>query len=325
MAGTFISNESFTANYNEIDEAILKKASNYAKFKDVLEEKQQGNLYRVKISCFVYPSGLKKDLEYVVAPSLSPVLIVISETNNGEKVVPPYSETEIIKKFSESGFKVIGQDKITNDIRDAVAAGTQEIIMNRVTELGAKAVISGDAYSEGKKVEDLQSGTITFKTFAQVEARAIDVKTGEIFDAEIQNAENVYSVLPNWAEAEQTTIEGAADLVTELLLVNGKSSFRGGPGYSISMQISGDSKFNKYKEFKFGLGRLYGFLGMDEQEFDADTGKATIFYHAGDVSPQDIVTKINGRKTESGYSISAQLNTIIIKSQQIYKIAVQLN
>lgn len=315
VLGTLISAESLTCNFALIEESILNKSDGYAKIKEVLEEKQESDLYKVKLIAIVYDSALKNDIDALMTSQHYPkIMIIIQETDLGQKSSLPASEAEMIKKFVEEGFKVLDQNAV-NVIRDnqgdtvnAAVNGDVDSAISLAKLGGADVIITGLASSEENPSGNLGG---LFSAQAHVEGRAIDIQTGEIVAANVKTTDAIDTTL---AAASKKALQNTADLLAEDMIEPILSIWY--PKTTIHIQLNGDLKFNKYSELKDVIAKLEGFQEMDEREFDADTGVAELAIRVQCATEKIIANALNGVKTESGYSISATVQTITIKSQE---------
>jgi TolB-like protein len=111
------------------------------------------------------------------------VMIMIPEQHIHRPIPDPAGETEIIRKFVESRFRVVDQSQVKK-IRDtregkAAAKGDIQSAVAIARQHGAEVIIVGEAFSENipRSAQALQTCS------ARVEARAIDADTGMILAA----------------------------------------------------------------------------------------------------------------------------------------------
>ncbi len=305
--GVLVSSETFTQNFQVIKDKILTKAEGYVSKYDVLEEKQQGDLYRVKISATVKNAELKNDLDALFAAKHFPrVMVVIPETHIGAKVPDPAGETEIIRKLLEKGFKVIDQNQI-KVIRDsesvhAAVNGDNSAAILLGKKFGAEVIIIGEAFSEANP-EGSMGGLKSCR--ARVEARAINVDTAEILATDGKQAGGVDAT--EFA-AGKTALKNAGgmlgDYLIDQILSRWTKDVTKGTAITIVVRIPGEGKYKKYKDFKGTLEKLSGFQGMDERDFDADAGQGELEIRIQGMSGQEVAEELDGSKTGGGFTVT---------------------
>lgn len=305
--GVLISSETFTKNFQVIEDKILTKSEGYAKLKEVLEEKQVGPLYKVKISAVVYTAALKKDLDALFAAKHFPrIMVVIPETHIGAKVPDPAGETEIIKHLLEKGFKVIDQNQI-KVIRDsesvhAAVNGDNSAAVLLGKKFGAEVIIIGEAFSE-ENPEGSMGGLKSCR--ARVEARAINVDTAEILATDGKHAGGVDATMFAAGKKALSNAGGLlADYLIDQILSRWTKDVTKGTSITIVIRISGEAKYKKYNELKSKLESLQGAQGIDERDFDADMGQGELELRIQGSTAQDIAGELDGSKTKSGYNVS---------------------
>jgi TolB-like protein len=120
----------------------------------------------------------------VVVDTKTPrLMIMIPEVHIHRPIPDPAGETEMIRKFVASGFRVVDQAQI-NKIRDtreakAAAKGDLQSAMAIARQYGAEVIIVGEAFSENVPRPGDQLQTCG----GRVEARAINTDTGMILAA----------------------------------------------------------------------------------------------------------------------------------------------
>lgn len=305
--GVLLTSETFTKNFQVIEDKILTKSEGYAKMKEVLEEKQVGPLYKVKILAVVYTAALKKDLDALFAAKHFPrVMIVIPETHIGAKVPDPAGETEMVKKFLEKGFKLIDQNQVkvireNESVRAALKGDTNAAVLLG-KKFGAEVIIVGEAFSE-ENPDGSMGGMKSCR--ARVEGRAINVDTAEIITADGKQAGGVDATMFMAGKKALMNAGGLlADYMIDQILSRWTKDVTKGTSITIIIHIKGEAKYKKYNELKAKLEGLSGAQGIDERDFDADAGQGEVELRIQGSTAQDIAGELDDSKTKSGYKIS---------------------
>jgi TolB-like protein len=127
------------------------------------------------------------DKKLIVDANTPRVMIMIPEEHihrqAPRRIPDPAGETEMIRKFVESGFRVVDQSQVKK-IRDtkegkAATKGDTQSAVAIARQYGAEVIIVGEAFSENlpRPTQELQTCS------ARVEARAIDADTDIIIAA----------------------------------------------------------------------------------------------------------------------------------------------
>lgn len=307
--GVLLTSETFTKNYQVIEDKILTKSEGYAKLVEVLDEKQAGPLYKVKIKAIVYTAALKKDLDALFAAKHFPrVMIVIPETHIGAKVPDPAGETEMIKHFLEKGFKLIDQNQIkvirdTESVRAALKGDTNAAVLLG-KKFGAEVIIVGEAFSE-ENPEGSMGGLKSCR--ARVEARAINVDTAEIITADGKHAGGVDATMFTAGKIALRNAGGLlADYMIDQILSRWTKDVTKGTSITVIVHVIGDAKYKKYSELKSKLESLDGAQGIDERDFDKIAGQGELELRIQGATAQDIAAELDETKTKSGFKISVE-------------------
>jgi len=184
------------------------------------------------------------------------VMVIIPEVHILRKIPDPAGETEIIRKFINSGFTVIDPsvyDNIRESDRIQNAAKDANVAKSVGLEYGADIVIIGEAFSERAAN---QGNMISCR--ARVEARAVSTKDATIITAHGTHAGGVDITESSSAKV---ALANAGALMADYLLKsfcdgdstqgNSKNSFENN-NTSTNVQIS-KIDFNQFKKLQMGL------------------------------------------------------------------------
>lgn len=223
------SNSQNQALANAVEQAILEAVSVIVDNKDriPLPDATQG-LAGAKVynrnNCALLASGN--------APS---IMVIIPEIHIQRRIPDPAGETEIIRKFTEAGFRVV-DPSVYDDIRNsekvlsAAKDASQAQMIGR--QFGADIIIIGEAFSERAAN---QGNMITCR--ARVEARAVSTKDATIIAA---NGTHAGGADITESSSSKVSLANAGALMADYLLERmcGSSGSSGGGG---SMSSGGGS------------------------------------------------------------------------------------
>jgi hypothetical protein len=189
--GTLVSSDTLTEQYKVIHDKILAQTTGYVQNYKILSEKQEGEVYRVKIQAEVGRANLTNDLRalgllHVLAEK--PKVMVIME----EKVMGVFgttafedvgqAESTLIQRLLASGFNVVDPQTVKANLsRDQalrILEGDNNAAAAAGLQYGAQIVISGKAFSKnaGGKILDTQMQSLQ----ATLQARAIRTDSARI-------------------------------------------------------------------------------------------------------------------------------------------------
>ena len=175
-----------------IELTIFPKAKVYVLKTEIIKEKEEDGLYKVRIRATINLDALKK---IVIEKELMPerglaykprIMIVIPEQHFRRWIPDPAAETEIIRQFAKERFYVVDQNQGKqiryNDETLAAARGDLEAAAAIGRKYGAEVIITGEAFSEYVSRE---KGMVLCS--ARVEIRAIKTDTAQILYADAKD------------------------------------------------------------------------------------------------------------------------------------------
>ena len=172
-----------------IELTIFPKAKVYVLKTEIIKEKEEDGLYKVRIRATINLDALEK---MVRDEGLMPkrglaykprIMIIIPEQHLRRQIPDPAAETEIIRQFAKERFYVVDQNQGKqiryNDETLAAARGDLEAAAAIGRKYGAEVIITGEAFSEYVSRE---KGMVLCS--ARVEIRAIKTDTAQILYAD---------------------------------------------------------------------------------------------------------------------------------------------
>ena len=205
------------------------------------------------------------DSSYAIAHKPK-IMILIAERPLTNRTTKDAVETEMIRKFTEKGFKVINpaalkRNRNSNQI-SSIMRGDTDLAANIGRQYGAELLIVGEAFSERGKV------TYGLRTCrATVEARVIEVDTMRIIVANSQNAagadatENI---------ASKKALQNAGGLLADYFIdeVVKEWSARAASTYDVQLVISGLT-FSQLVQLEETFKKWSGVDTLYRQSFDS--------------------------------------------------------
>ncbi len=198
-----------------IELTIFPKAKVYVLKTEIIKEKEEDGLYKVRIRATINLDALKK---IVIEKELMPkrglaykprIMIVIPEQHFRRWIPDPAAETEIIRQFVKERFYVVDQNQGKqiryNDETLAAARGNLEAAAAIGLKYGAEVIITGEAFSEYVSRE---KGMVLCS--ARVEIRAIKTDTAQILYAD---AKDISALAVSENIAAKRALQKAASLL----------------------------------------------------------------------------------------------------------------
>ncbi|RKZ24730.1 hypothetical protein DRQ20_06515, partial [bacterium] len=117
--GLLISSETLVKNFQVIEDRILSRSHGYVASYEIVQERKEGSLYRVRIKAVVKLGNLKDDLAAIGLllrrKGLPRLMVLVDERNIGSEKIPGFgydlnnAETAIMEVFMSRGFTFIDQ------------------------------------------------------------------------------------------------------------------------------------------------------------------------------------------------------------------------
>lgn len=195
VAGTVVSSQTLTENYQIVSDKIYSQSKGYVKTFKVLSERKDGGVYVVKVQATVSTADLKKDIDGIMAllqrKNMPRLLVMISEQNVGD-AGPNFwwgkeartasmdaAENGLMEQLLPKGVRFVDRQALSGRISAAPAAAEPSAheVKSFAVGTGAEVVLVGKAIatSAGQIM-----GTPMKSIQATVSLRAINVDNGEI-------------------------------------------------------------------------------------------------------------------------------------------------
>lgn len=242
--GTLVESETLVRNAQLLSDQIYKRTTGYIRAYTILEERQEGQVIRVRVRATVDTGNLEQDLatlgllyRRVKQPR---IMVVIPETHIGLRPPDPAGETEIIRQLIQKGIRVVDQAQ-TRRIRESdqvrrALAGDREAARLIGLRHGAEVLIIGEAFSEGAMRGGPLGPMVSVR--ARLEARAIRTDTGEILAADGQFAAAV-DIAEHMAGKKALAAAGSKWLEAALPVVLNRWTQEASGGSSVQLVVHG--------------------------------------------------------------------------------------
>jgi len=188
--GTVVESNTLVQNFQLVENNVYTKTKGYVQRYTLLNERQEGSLYKVSVQAIVDMGSLERDLDalgLLYQRMKKPrVMVIVSETNVGLKSLDPAGETEVIRHLIQKGFTVVDQGQVRK-IRESdqvkkIVAGDMKAAQLLGRQHGAEVLVIGDAVSAVAMRGGVLANMVSVR--ARFEARAIRIDTGEVLAAD---------------------------------------------------------------------------------------------------------------------------------------------
>ncbi len=286
--GIFLDSRIRMENFQLISDCILSQAKGYVMRYNLVDERQDSGLLRVRIKAEIALEKLSGDLVAIGIRKNKPrTLILIAEQNAGNDVrawrrEPREQESDpcagvvenVFKdKFIEKGFAVVDR-RMVKGFNAAPACRTPELSAIQARTLGdqaeAEVVITGKAlaryYGEaGGGMKSMQ---------ADLSAQAVRTGTGEVLASAIAHAAAVSSseTTAGSEALKKASNQAAEEMLTRLLAAYSPEAVETRP---VTITVTGLTK-QQFVKFKDMLSRVRGIGNLRERGFSGTTAKVRV-------------------------------------------------
>ena len=288
--GTMVASETLVQNYAVLRDQIYSKTQGYVKDYTIIDEKEEGTLYRVTIKAQVARGNLENDLMalglLMQRKEMPRIMLMVAEQNVGmqyysfwwgiqsEHADLAITESVLLEQLGQKGFVVVDP---------AVKAGGVEISQPyRVASLSNEAIVSvGKLYEAevviyGKALAKLAGSVMNssmVSAMADVSLRAVNTDNARVIASATNHAAAVH---PSKVTAGTNALKTAAESITESLIeqiADGWSQDVGSGGL-IQLEITGVGSYSQLVVFKDKVKQIRGVTGLYQRSYQA--GAATL-------------------------------------------------
>lgn len=188
--GTVVEADTLVQNFQLVESNVYTKTKGYVQRYTLLSERQEGTLYKVSVQAIVDMGSLERDLDAlgllyqrIKKPR---VMVIVSESNLGMRLVEPAGEAEVIRHLIQKGFTVVDPGQVRK-IRESdqikkIVAGDMKAAQLLGRQHSAEVLVIGDAVSAVAMRGGVLANMVSVR--ARLEARAIRTDTGEVLAAD---------------------------------------------------------------------------------------------------------------------------------------------
>lgn len=277
--GTMVTSDTLTEKYKVITDKILAQTTGYVQRYNILSEKAEGDLYRVRIQAEVGRANLMNDLRalgLLHALAEKPKVMVIME----EKVAGVFgttawedvgqAESTLMERLIAAGFVVVDPQTVRANIkRDEalrILEGDAQAAAAAGLQYGAQVVITGKAFSKnaGGRILDTQLQSLQ----ATVQARVIRSDDARVISSRSEQGRRVHI---DEVQGGVLAIRDATGRMSEVMIADILAQWRQeayGRTKEITLVITGLASYRHLTAIKQFLEKeMQGIRGVNQRSF----------------------------------------------------------
>ena len=283
--GTLVASETLVQNYEVLRDQIYSKTQGYIQDYAIIDEKEEGTLYRVTVKAQVAQGNLQEDLMalgmLMQRKQMPRIMLMVAEQNVGmhyysfwwgiqsEHTDLSISENILLEQLGQKGFVVVDP---------AVKAGSVDINQPyRIESLSNEAIVSiGKLYEAevviyGKALAKLAGSVMNSSmksAMADISLRAVNTDNARVIASATNHAAAVH---PNEMTAGANALKAAAESISESLIeqIADQWNHDVSSGELIQLAIEGVASYNRLVVFKEKIKQVRGVIGLYQRSYEA--------------------------------------------------------
>jgi hypothetical protein len=292
VASTLVTAATETDQAQLLSDKVYAQSSGYVRKYDVLEDKQDGNVWTTRLKCEVSEAKLDEDLmAFGIAyrrEGMPRIMVMIAEQainateasgwwqGGGNAADLRVMENSFMDRMSKSGFTFVDPEILAGKVKlEVVGADPNAQQAREIGSLaGAEVVIVGRAIAKPLGSIALDNGTF-FSAVANVSARAVDTKTGRIL-ASSEFTGKAGKGFEQTTSGRNALSEAGRQLAGDLFAKIGKVwAGRQSGTRSVDMVVKGVDDFGRLSAFQTAM--INGVKGVKGVEMrNMEDGKAEL-------------------------------------------------
>ena len=261
--GVMVDSDSLVVNAQILNDRIYSKSTGYIKKYNILNERVDGDSYRINIKALVSKVKIEKDIDeigQIIKKAGNPRIMLLISEQTGNDGKPTYwwgkdsssgsgtAENVLTSNFMQKGFNLVDRKVILAGLKDNIKNLDADI--NNDTALRLAAMGEADVVIIGKVTANSgrpMMGTSIRSSQASFTARAINADTGEPIASYTTNAVQAHvDPVTGTSQAIQKAANDMAERLSYQIL--GKLKKRASGLHTVKLSISG-LKYNDINNF----------------------------------------------------------------------------
>ena len=285
--GTMVASETLVQNYEVLRDRIYSKTQGYIKDYTIIDEKEEGTLYRVTLKAQVARGNLENDLMalgmLMQRKEMPRIMLMVAEQNVGmhfysfwwgiesEHTNLAITETVLLEQLGRKGFVVIdpavkaGHVDISEPYRLASLSNEAIVSIGKLYE--AEVVIYGKALA---KLAGSVMNSSMMSAMADVSLRAVNTDNARVIASATNHAAAVH---PSKVTAGTNALKVAAESISESLIeqIVDRWNQEVSSGALIQLEIADVPSYNRLVAFKDKVKQIRGVSGLYQRSYQAGT------------------------------------------------------
>lgn len=264
---TFVQNETLVQNYQVVYDRIFSKYAGYINTYNIVDEKREGDEYRVTIEAEVETAKLQEDLDSVlrsILPELGNPRLMIIFTQREQKDF--MADGAMVDYFLSKGFKLVDVDVVRGNFAASKLNSLdqdRDLAREVGNRYGAEIIILGSVQTSSNlfKLGEIEMHT----NRAVITAKVIKSDTGDIMASGSEEHK-----LPGVKDNLKEPIEEASRKLSESLLKKIASWWQGelSSTMSVKLVVNGFTSFKEVEAFKERVSQeARGIERMDQRSY----------------------------------------------------------
>lgn len=285
--GTMVASETLVQNYEVLRDRIYSKTQGYIQDYTIIDENEEGTLYRVTLKAQVARGNLADDLMalgvLMQRKGMPRIMLMVAEQNVGmhvysfwwgiesERADLSVTETVLLEKLGQNGFVVVDP---------TVPAGRVDIAEPyRIASLSNEAIVSigkmhdAEVVIYGKALATLAGSVLNssmMSAMADVSLRAVNTDNARVIASATNHAAAVH---PGKVNAGSKALRAAAESIAENLIEQIVAGWNQdvSSGGLVQLEIAGVAAYYHLVAFKDKAQQIRGVTGLYQRSYQAGT------------------------------------------------------
>lgn len=288
--GTMVASETLVQNYEVLRDQIYSQTQGYIKDYTIIEEKEEGSLYRVTLKAQVARGSLENDLMalgmLMQRKEMPRIMLMVAEQNVGmhyysfwwglksEQMDLSVTESVLMEQLGQKGFVLVdpsvkaGRVDVSEPYRIASLSNEAIVSIGRLYE--AEVVIYGKALA---KLAGSVMNSSMQSAMADVSLRAVNTDNARVIASATNHAAAVH---PSKVTAGTNALKAATESISTSLVEQIAERWNQdmSSGALIQLEIRGVASYSRLVTFKDKVKQVRGVTGLYQRSYQA--GVATL-------------------------------------------------
>jgi len=283
--GTMVASETLVQNYEVLRDQIYSKTQGYIKDYTIIDEKEEGTLYRVTLKAQVARQNLESDLMalglLMHRKEMPRIMLMVAEQNVGrhsysfwwgletEHTDLAVTEAVLLEQLGQKGFVLVDPSLKAGQVDISQPYRVSSISNEAVSSIGklyeAEVVIYGKALA---KLAGSVMNSSMMSAMADVSLRAVNTDNARVIASATNHAAAVH---PSKVTAGTNALRAAAESISESLVeqIVDRWNQEVSSGALILLEIAGVASYNHLVALKDKVKQIRGVSGLYQRSYQS--------------------------------------------------------